>query len=444
MIDIVHLLMAIITGSLSGLLIGIIPGMATMHFLFLFWMILQDWPAVSIMAFYISIITVSQYVDIIPSVFFGVPGETGAIPAAREGPKLMSHGMGLHTIKACAIGRATGTLIMGLFTVWVISLLMSFPGFFSNRVMVGLFVLAILGVVISGSNRWYINIMLGVIGFGVGMIGFNHHTNHNILTFGVVDLTDGIPLMPLVIGIYAIPTLWMHVSGMAPFRTSTIMDQQREMPMKSHLPVIGRSSVIGYIAGLVPGLSYVLSSTAAYTFEKWWQRNNVDAEQARVHQVVASETGNSVGAFSTLIPLLLFGIPITGSEALIFNLMAEQGAVFDQGRFLITFLPWLLLALFLSMSVALLVSWPLSRRIASFLSKVNWRWLAVSIIVLLIAITCWTAYNMNLVALYLSVLLIAVGVGFVLKSTDTLPLVFVFLMQDSMESAFFNFIRIFL
>lgn len=444
MVDIAHLMMATVAGAFAGLAIGVIPGMATMHFLFLFWIVLQDWSPISIMAFYIAIITVSQYVDIIPSVFFGVPGETGAIPAAKVGPALVSTGHAMHVIRVSAIGRAMGTLVLALISIWVIGMLMSYPQFFSNRVMIVLFVLAVIGVIISGNNHWSINLLLGLMGFGLGLIGFNHHSNTNILTFGWPDISDGIPLMPLIIGIYAIPTLWTHVSGMPPFDANTIFKQQKTLPIHPHVPTIARSSVIGYVAGLIPGLSYVLSSTAAYTFEKWWHRKSPDPDLARAHSIVASETGNSVGAFSTLIPLLLFGIPITGSEALIFNLMAEQGAVFDQGQFLSDHLPWLMLVLAMSVCFALVTSWPLATHIAKALARIDWKWLAAAIIAMLIAVTIWTAIQFNLVELYLSVLTVSIIIGTILRHTDTLPLVFVFLMQDSMESAFMNFIRIYL
>ncbi len=429
-------------GSLAGIVVGIFPGVGPLQFLMIAWPLFQDWSALQIICFYIGLVTVSQYVDIIPSVFFGVAGESGAIPAAKEGPHLVQRGLAMSAIRQSAIGRTVGCVVAMLVTWQILTVILSNPGYFSVKVQVMLFALAVIGIVASGHNRSWINAVMALAGYLVGMIGFNFYLNSNFLTFGRSELVDGVPIMPLVIGAYAIPTILTQMAGIRRFDAANIDCYQRHIPIDP--APMARGTLIGYFTGMIPGLSYILSSTAAYSLEKWLHKFRGTYRPGDPAVTVASETANSVGAFSTLLPLLLFGIPITASESLVFNAMLDKSAVFSQGQFLQNNLYLLLLAMTIALIIGFIVSWPLAKLIARALTHVRWGWLSGALIVALIALVLGMAQQENLLALYAVVLVLAVSMGVVLRNFDTLPFVFGFLMQNSIESAFFTFWRIYL
>ena len=105
-------------GSLLGVCVGIIPGIAPAHLMSIMFMALFYMSPVELACFYIAILTVSQYVDSIPAVYFGVPGETSAIPASYEGVHLRQQGLGSQAIRLTAIGRLVAGAV-GIVLCWI-------------------------------------------------------------------------------------------------------------------------------------------------------------------------------------------------------------------------------------------------------------------------------------------------------------------------------------
>ena len=122
-----------------------------------------------------------------------------------------------------------------------------------------------------------------------------------------------------------------------------------------------RGSMIGYICGFVPGVSTVLSTNASYSFEKKCHPNSPGKT------LVASETANNSGQFASMLPLLLIGIPITGSEVVLYSLLVDAGWSPFQFDNISTnvdvifkkIVPWFVFANL----IGLLVAWPLAKTI---------------------------------------------------------------------------------
>ena len=110
------------------------------------------------------------------------------------------------------------------------------------------------------------------------------------------------------------------------------------LDLKHYWVTLVRSSFLGSIGGFVPGLSYAFSSIFSYTIERWIrQRKNTYNYNGDVNCLIASESANNAGAFTQMIPLLFLGIPITASEALIYNILVSRGLPIDIEWFSNTF-----------------------------------------------------------------------------------------------------------
>ena len=212
----------------------------------------------------------------------------------------------------------------------------------------------------------------------------------------------------------------------------------------SLLPTILRSSTLGYLLGLIPGISYILSSTACYNFEKWLLQRKNNYQPGNLQTTVACETANSVGVFSSLLPLLFFGIPITISESLIYNLMSKAGAVFQLGSFLHTNINVLIISFAISVGVSFMLAWPLAKFCLRIFESLNKKTLYVIIIIVGIFSVITAGYYANDIKIYVLVMAVMTLIGYFLKKIDVLPLVFVYIMQDSIESIFYNIIKIYL
>jgi putative tricarboxylic transport membrane protein len=390
------------------------------------------------MIFYVVYITISNFVDIIPSLYFGVPGEVSAIPASKESTNLAQAGITQHAIKLTALGRMLGSAIALGASYFIISWLLSFPEIFSSRWQIVFYSITMICIALAAANRWWENTAFMLGGLALSVVGYNYYTQKTYFTGGWADLYSGIPLLPFLIGIYVVPQLLKNLE------IKLTNNEIRTVDHHGHYvgPMI-RGSVIGYILGLVPGMSYIMGSSAAYTFEKWLQKCQPSEQNPNLAAVVASETASNAGSMSVLIPLLLFGIPIIASEAIIYDLMIDSGAIFTLGSFLINNYVILASWFVAACAVGLTLSWPLAslgRTVAQKLLDKRFIWVLIAVIVLSLGMEAWSSQKL---LLYLSTLVVSLIVGLALRKKDVMPMVFVFVLGASMQSIVYNLIQLY-
>jgi TctA family transporter len=193
---------------------------------------------------------------------------------------------------------------------------------------------------------------------------------------------------------------------------------------------------------LVPGTSFVLSGNASYNFEKWIKQRKGKYTPGNVSTAVACETGNQTGAFSSLIPLLYFGIPITAGESLIFDLMLQNGAIFQSGSFLLDNWISLVGAFIIVVATSVALSWPLAKYCLVLFRSVDSQKLFTTLIIFCILTTLYQGYSVNSLMLYSVTLLLAMLIGFAIRNFDVLPALFVLILQSSIETSVVNFFKV--
>jgi putative tricarboxylic transport membrane protein len=196
-----------------------------------------------------------------------------------------------------------------------------------------------------------------------------------------------------------------------------------------------RGSLIGYVCGFVPGVSTVLSTNASYSFEKKLHPNNPGK------LLVASETANNSGQFASMLPLLLIGIPITGSEIVLYSMLVDAGwspyqfdnvsnnadMIFKQ------IVPWFVFANI----VGLIVAWPLARQILRMFAN-NRKYMIAIMAVGMLLLNTYLGLLDYRVWLYTVCLFVFSGVGLLLKKHETVPLIFMYILGNDIEGVFFR------
>jgi putative tricarboxylic transport membrane protein len=246
-------------------------------------------------------------------------------------------------------------------------------------------------------------------------------------------------------GLYVIPLLLVELTKTVRLQTNSVAQITDSFAVKPYVPTIVRSSVMGWFLGLVPGLSYILSATGCYAYEKWRRIKSKLYEPGDMHTMVAAETGNTSGAFSTLIPLMIFGIPITISEVILYNLMLTNGADFSRGGFLLSNYHWLLGSFLLANVLGLIFCWPLAVRMAQWVSKINLRVTWIAIITVVSLCVLWQGYYNQMILLYSTVFAIMIVIGLLCMRyrVDLLPVLFIYLLQNNIDQAVFNLWQIY-
>jgi len=418
-------------GILAGLISGCIPGIGNFAALLILFPYLINLEPIQIIILYTSLTTISQYIGSIPAITFGIPGESSSMPAVIESRKLKNSEQIYQAIVGSAIGSTFGGLVVLALTWLVLDYLIYTVHFFNTLVQSFLYcALLVAMVLIHKDNRYWVNVLLIMAGFGLGLIGYEKVTMTKIMTFDSHLLYQGLPMVVVVIVLLGIPEVLKNYNTKVNYKTFDFK------PGKVSFKWISNSwySVLGFIGGLAPGLTTTMSSQLAWIDAK--SRNKTPVET-----IVASETANNAGAFSQLIPLLLLGIPLIGSEALVLGLVESKGFRLDTTTFRDMFLIVGICLVFLNI-IGLCLAWPFAKHIIKIF-RINIKFLYVTILVVLFAVVVYVGFSNYQTVYYVLVSLALMPLAYVLRRLDTMPLIFAFLVHDKMIDAGYRLVSLY-
>ena len=413
-----------------GLISGLIPGVGNFVLLLLTWPFLYNFDVMELLIIYVSMASISQFIGSIPAIDFGIPGESSSFPAVQESKRLTTIEEVSKSISGSAFGSAFGGIFVAGLCFYFVQYLELIKHFYSTKLLVGLLLSVCIVMVLTIDNRWWVNLLLIMSGLLLGSIGYNSYLNTEFLTFGVNSLWSGLPLTVVLICLFAIPQILNNIN----FDVKKLGNSFKIGKVYILNPIyLFFSTVIGFFGGLVPGLTTVFSSISAYSVSLLFTRDPVK-------RIVVSETANNAGAFSMLLPLLLFGIPIIGSEAILLFLMEQKGFSIVSWDFTNS-LKELSISLIYINLIGLCIAWPLSKFVTLFY-KINLNALMYVILASLFFVTLYTGHiNYNMSYYFICFILLA-PIGAFLKNVNTLPLVFAFIVHDKLIDSIYRLSQI--
>ncbi len=434
-------LIAVSTGLLAGTITGIVPGAGVMVAMIVATPLLMHFDIIQLLLFYMSLASMVQFTGTIPAVYLGVPGETNSLPAVIEGTKFNKRKMAKLAIGICAVGSVLGSLVAVAITYGLLSVLIEhMTVFFSNatKFYLYLFIIAFCLLVYNKKNI-LVNLSLCAFGFMLSVPGESDISPDFRYTFGIEDLQFGIPLIPVLIGFLIVPTIakMFSSSNSSVFLPNIdigfckVIKYFRKKLIASSL----RGSIIGYLCGFVPGVSTVLSTNASYSFEKKLHPSNPGK------LLVSSETANNSGQFASMLPLLLIGIPITGSEIVLYSMLVDAGwspFQFDNvannaDMIFRQIVPWFVVANI----VGLIIAWPLARQVLNVFAKSK-KYMIVMLGIGMLVLNTYLGILDYRVWLYTICLFVFSCMGLLIKKHETVPLIFMFILGNDMEGVFFR------
>ena len=434
-------LIAVSTGLLAGTVTGIVPGAGVMVAMIIATPLLMSFDVIQLLLFYMSLASMVQFTGTIPAVYLGVPGETNSLPAVVEGTKFNKRKMAKLAIGISAIGSVLGSFVAVAITFTLLTVLIShMTVFFSNDTKFYLYIFVIaFCLLVYNKRNIIVNLLLCLVGFALSVPGESDISPEFRYTFGIEDLQFGVPWIPVLIGFLIVPTIAKMVSSNNPnvFLPNVNIGFCKVVKYfkKKCIPSSLRGSVIGYLCGFVPGVSTVLSTNTSYSFEK---KLHPDTPSKLL---VASETANNSGQFASMLPLLLIGIPITGSEVVLYSLLVDAGwspFQFDNitnnaDMIFRQIVPWFVVANI----VGLIVAWPLAKQVLNVFSMSKKYMIAILGIGMLVLNTYLGILDYRLL-LYTICLFVFSCLGLLIKKYETVPLIFMFILGNDIEGVFFR------
>ena len=324
-------LMFVALGTLLGLMIGVIPGIGGLVGLALllpFTFALDPYTA---LAFLVGVQSVTTTSDTIPAVLFGVPGTTGSAATVLDG-----HPMAKNGEAGRAYGAAfTASVCGGLFGAFMLGI--SIPVIRPFIMAVGtpeLLAICLLGLtlIVSLSHRaLFKGLVAACLGLLFATIGDEPQTGELRWTFDNFYLWDGLSLVPVALGLFAVPEMIdLGASRRSIAKKSdkvSAWDQLSGMrDVARNWWLVLRCSSIGTFLGAIPGLGANVIDWISYGYAA---RSVPGARETfgkgDVRGVIASESANNAKEGGALVPTLAFGVPGSASMAILLGAFLIHG-----------------------------------------------------------------------------------------------------------------------
>ena len=325
----------LVMGVMMGLCVGVFPGLGGIAGLSLLLPFMFGMDPMLGLALMIGMVAVVPTSDTFASVLMGIPGSSASQATVLDGFPMAKQGKAARALSAAFASSLFGGLIGAAFlTIFIlvarpVVLLFKSP----ELLMVSVFGLSMVGILagriaIKGIVAAGIGMLVGTIGEGP----FNGELRMSSYDF--VYLTDGLKLVIVGLGIFAIPeiiALLRHDKAISEKQSlgGGWIDGIKDWWLNRWLSV--RCSLIGVIVGIIPGLGGSVVDWIAYGHAVQTTKDKSQFGKGEIRGVIGPESSNNAKEGGGLVPTLLFGIPGSGSMAVFIGALALLGNGIDVG-----------------------------------------------------------------------------------------------------------------
>jgi len=424
-------------GVLVGTLVGVLPGIGPAGAMALLLPATFSFSSTSTIILLAGIYYGVQYGGSTTSILVNIPGEASSVMTCIDGHQMARQGRAGPALGIAAWGSfIAGTIAnIGLMLVAIplahAALKLGPPEYFA-LMCTGLVIVTYLaqGSVLKA-------IMMGLVGIILGSIGLDLISGFPRFTFGINELTDGVGIVPLVMGLFGVSEILENLEGNLQREVFKTRIRNLWPSFKDWMEAkwaIVRGSIIGFVLGILPGGGAVISTFVSYAVEKKISKHPEKFGKGAIEGVAGPESANNAAAGGSLIPLLSLGIPPNPIMAIFFSALIIHGI--QPGPLLIKQHPdlfWGLVAsLYLGNGLLLVLNLPL---IGIWVKVLE---IPYKILFPLILLFCLIGvYSMNNLSFDLYVMLFFGVVGWLMRKFgyEGAPLILAYVLGPMLENA---------
>jgi TctA family transporter len=324
-----------IAGTLLAMCFATIPGISGVTLMALAIPLTISWEPVPILLLFGSFVGGGTFMGSVTAILVNIPGTGPSAATMFDGYPMTRRGQA-KTALACsatasALGSSFGVLLLILLLPVMPWAILAFgPPEFLLLAIWGLTTVAVLGRtgVLKG---------LGMAGVGllVSFVGFDPRTAESRYAFGSLYLHDGLSLVAVFLGIFAVAeTIDLAASGRKTISGKTRVEDltgsawEGIMSVFRNFGLFIRSSIIGSLVGIVPGIGGTVASFVAYGHAAQTARDGRESfGRGDIRGVLAPEAANDAKDGGSLIPTLAFGVPGSAGTALLLSVLILHGII---------------------------------------------------------------------------------------------------------------------
>ena len=328
-------LLMVVVGCFAGTFIGMLPGLGPISAVALMIPITYTLDPSSGIILMVGVYYGAVFGGSTSSILINAPGCASTLVTTFDGYPLAQKNQAGKALALAAYSSFCGGTVGAIILIFAAPALASVSLSFQSSDYFALMLLGLTSVAaFSGKGQVIKAMMMTVFGLMIATVGNDVITGAPRYTFGQMDLVDGISFLLLAMATFALAEVMMTIMRGKMFSTSETMQPVALSSMKLSMdevkevaPTVARSSVFGFIVGVLPGAGATIASFLAYGLER-----NLAPERLRkmfgkgaLRGLAAPESANNAASTGSFVPLLTLGIPGSGTTAIMLGALIAYG-----------------------------------------------------------------------------------------------------------------------
>jgi putative tricarboxylic transport membrane protein len=368
----------ILIATTIGIIIGAMPGFGSANTII---MLLPFTLAVDVdvaMIFMVSLFCASQSGGGITSILLNIPGNGGSAATCIDGYPMAKKGLGHQALVLSFVASQVGGMVTAGMSIFLLPYMAKAAYYLHSVEMVVILLFGITLIASIASENMLKGLIAGFLGLLIGAVGADSIYSTPRGTFGMLELYDGVPLIAVLIGVFAISEALVMIesrsilseAGMQIAKNSGWKETWIGVKVAfQHWWLMIWTAIVGLIIGIVPGAGASIAAFVAYQQARLYSKTPERFGTGIPEGVIAPESSNNGCASGDLIPLLVIGVPGGTTAAVMLIVMTYHGVQLGPRMFIQT--PEIGYGVFVTMLVAycimLFTTLPLTRYISKII-----------------------------------------------------------------------------
>ena len=314
----------IVGGVLWGLVFGLIPGVGSLTAMALFLPFVFKLEVLQAMPMMVALSAVGFNGGAITAILIGVPGEPPNVATTFDGYPMTQKGEGARAIGAALTSSLLGGVAAAFLALGMIFAVLPLVMAFTSMEMVFIILIGLAFISILGKGSRLKGLISGGLGLMVSSVGLATVTGEPRFTFGVAFLYDGLHIVPVSLGLFAVPPMvdLALKGGAGTIATGKVVFTEMKDVWRGARDVFQhkllwlRSTIIGYLFGVIPGVGASAAVFVAYGQAKKTSKHPELYGTGIVEGVIAPESCNNAKESGSWLTTLVLGIPGSGTGAM--------------------------------------------------------------------------------------------------------------------------------
>ncbi len=301
-----------VIGCVVGTLVGMLPGLGPLAGISMLLPATFGLNPIIAIVLLAGVYYGAMYGGSTTSILMRIPGEAASVMTCIDGYAMTRKGRA----GAALFIAAFGSFVAGTLSVVALMLLAPTLASFALRfgppeytalVSFGLLLLAYMS-----SGPILKTLAMAVLGLLLGMIGIDSMSGFFRFNYGVLELADGIGIVPVAVGLFGLSEILLTAGQ--PAAAAIPKPKLRELlpsrqEFRDSRGPIARGTVLGFLIGIIPGSAHIISSFVSYGLERRLSKHPERFGQGAVEGVAGPESANNAAASGAFVPMLALGLP---------------------------------------------------------------------------------------------------------------------------------------